>query len=476
MSAQTAPQPAMLQTILQEAARATQALWNGFVTRIHSLGLIKPTEKTFAQRQKETGYSSIYHGAITASHAYNPGGEKPFQHVEITSRGIGRKVEPGDYIGIFPENDASEAQIILRLAGLNGNEEVNVTSRHPGWNDTSVIYTDHMNIRDALALKIDLVTPGMKLLELLASREVANLPEMTIARQRALRELLASGDEARIDTYRKGNMLKDVLAAFHGIPVTAQELVDTREQLDQRRFTIAGVDGDRLSIIVSPIEYHKTTVKLVEEDPVRVREMEGVANRFLRNSTIGQGLDFYIDPSHFGLPWKAREHGKQLNPLERRAAMEADMIFIGPGTGVAPYIPMMEALYKQGHTGKNWLITGNRTRKDMLCVEQLETLRDKGALDKISFAASREGARQYVQDIVRDEGAEIWQKLNRGAYIYICGDRVMGQQVQDALEDIAKTHGNLSEDDAKAWKRALEKTGRLQVHTYRQSMEFERAA
>ncbi|MBI1275560.1 hypothetical protein GC177_06275 [bacterium] len=466
----------LLQSALQEGARAAQQRWVEFVGRIQQLGLIEPGEKTFAERQKETGYSSLYHGTIIDNHPCNPEGEKIFQHVEIHSPGIGAKVEPGDYIGIFPENDADEAAIILKLTGLDAHTPVTVTDRFPGWNDTTVTHTREMSLLDALRLKIDLVTPGMKMLELLANREVEGLPPLTAERQRALRQRLADGNRETIDAWRNANMLKDVLAGFYGIPVTAQELVDTREQLDQRRFTIAAMDGDRLSIIVSPIEYERTTQKLIADDPTFTRHMEGVANRFLRAAANGQELDFYIDPSHFGLPWKAREHGHALSRAERRAARQADMIFVGSGTGIAPYIPMMQELKEQGHSGHCWLITGNRTHKDLLCADRLEELRKDGTLDRISFAASREEPRRYVQDIVRDEGKEIWDRLQRGAYVYIYGDRVMGRQVMDALEQVAATHGGLDGEAARHWREGLEQTGHIQLHTYRQSMEFERAA
>lgn len=466
----------MLQSAIQEGARATRQRWVEFIDRIHQLGLIEPREKSFAERQRETGYSSLYHGAIVDSHPCNPEGEKIFQHVEIHSPGIGEKVQPGDYIGIFPENDLDEARIVQKLCGADADTRVTVTDRYPGWNDTTVTYTREMGFLDALRLKIDLVTPGMKLLELLAAREAEGLPPLTAERQRALRQLLASGDQERIDAWRNANMLKDVLAGFHGIPVTAQELVDTREQLDQRRFTIAGVDGDKLSIIVSPIEYERTTQKLIADDPVFTRRMEGVANHFLRASAQGQELDFYIDPSHFGLPWKAREHGRPLSRAERRAAKQADMIFVGSGTGIAPYIPMMQALKEQGHSGHCWLITGNRTHKDLLCAERLEELQKNGTLDRISFAASRHEPRQYVQDIVRAEGREIWDRLQGGAYFYIYGDRVMGRQVMDALEQVAVQHGGMDGASARQWREEREQSGHLQLHTYRQSMEFERAA
>lgn len=421
---------------------------------------------TFEDRKKYAGYTSIYTGSVTSKIILNPSGSKHFTHLSITSPAIAGKVMPGDYIGIFVENDPDDIKAILKNAGFSGGDYVKFQTKYPGW-DGEIIQNHNISIEQALSNKLDIITPSTELLKLIASKQIVS------PRHTALKALL--DNDRHLKKYQSTHTLADVIKDFPNI-LTAQEVAETCYQLDQRRFTVSEINGEEIGIVESPIEYEINQQGLLPDDALVTTKRQGTFTRQLKKLEKGSTLNFYIDPSHFGLPWKPVEGGKNLSDREITDALKRDMIFVGPGTGIAACLTMMQELAEKHYQGKGWLITGNRCEADdTLYKEKLEHFKNKGILEKVSFAGSREpdGTKKYVQDVIRDNGKEIWNKLQSGAYFYICGDRAMEGGVRDALWDVCITHGGLSEPQARLYVKKLEANGRLQAHTYRQSLEFE---
>jgi sulfite reductase (NADPH) flavoprotein alpha-component len=73
----------------------------------------------------------------------------------------------------------------------------------------------------------------------------------------------------------------------------------------------------------------------------------------------------------------------------------------------------------------------------------------------------------YVQQRIREAGKELYSWLSNGAYFYVCGDAsAMAPDVNAALIDVVKTHGNLDADDAQAWVADLTADGRYLRDVY----------
>jgi sulfite reductase (NADPH) flavoprotein alpha-component len=86
----------------------------------------------------------------------------------------------------------------------------------------------------------------------------------------------------------------------------------------------------------------------------------------------------------------------------------------------------------------------------------------------LDLAWSRDGASKvYVQDRLREAGAEAWAWLQGGAHVYVCGDaKGMAPGVHAALLEIAREHGGLDADGADAWLRGLEAADRYHRDVY----------
>ncbi len=68
---------------------------------------------------------------------------------------------------------------------------------------------------------------------------------------------------------------------------------------------------------------------------------------------------------------------------------------------------------------------------------------------------------------MREEGAELWAWLARGAHFYVCGDaKRMAADVEKTLITIAAEHGGMDEAAARAFVKDLRAKGRYQTDVY----------
>jgi sulfite reductase (NADPH) flavoprotein alpha-component len=109
-----------------------------------------------------------------------------------------------------------------------------------------------------------------------------------------------------------------------------------------------------------------------------------------------------------------------------------------------------------------------RQATDFFYEEELAAHKKSGVLTRLSLAWSRDGNEKvYVQDRMRENGAELWRWLEEGAHFYICGDaKRMAKDVEAALVDVVAQHGKRSVEDALAFVRGLKQAGRYQADVY----------
>jgi sulfite reductase (NADPH) flavoprotein alpha-component len=127
------------------------------------------------------------------------------------------------------------------------------------------------------------------------------------------------------------------------------------------------------------------------------------------------------------------------------------MIMIGPGTGIAPFRSFLHERRALNHTGKNWLFFGERSAStDFLYREELESMYSDGHLTRLDLAFSRDQEQKiYVQDRMTENGRELFNWLEQGASVYVCGDASrMAKDVDAALHAIVEKHGHQNPEAA----------------------------
>ena len=128
-----------------------------------------------------------------------------------------------------------------------------------------------------------------------------------------------------------------------------------------------------------------------------------------------------------------------------------DIIMVGPGAGIAPFRAFLEQRIVEGAGGRNWLFFGEQRRaSDFLYGEEMLDYQRAGKLHRLDVAFSRDQSYKiYVQHRMLEQGKELWNWLQNGAYFYVCGDaKHMAKDVHQALIEIAQKEGGLSPDAA----------------------------
>jgi sulfite reductase (NADPH) flavoprotein alpha-component len=150
-------------------------------------------------------------------------------------------------------------------------------------------------------------------------------------------------------------------------------------------------------------------------------------------------------------------------------APERDVIMIGPGTGIAPFRAFLSERDATGASGKNWFFFGEQHFvTDFLYQTELQNFVQTGVLNKLDLAFSRDQAdRIYVQHRMLENASELYQWIDKGAYVFISGTKdPMSKDVENALVQIISEQGSKSADDAKKYIEQLKKEGRFEKDVY----------
>lgn len=134
------------------------------------------------------------------------------------------------------------------------------------------------------------------------------------------------------------------------------------------------------------------------------------------------------------------------------------IILIGAGSGIAPFRSFWqerEALANQSGNsslGKCILFFGCRSRDiDYLYEEEHKKLLERGILNKVFVALSREDRKIYVQDEVFEQRSLVYDLLERqGAHVYVCGDAAMAEGVRISLQKVYTSAASYSETEAES--------------------------
>ena len=150
-------------------------------------------------------------------------------------------------------------------------------------------------------------------------------------------------------------------------------------------------------------------------------------------------------------------------------APDKDIIMIGPGTGIAPFRSFLAERDATGAGGKNWLFFGDRHfTTDFLYQTEIQNWIGTGVLTKINVAFSRDQLEKiYVQHKMLEHGAEFFEWLQSGAYIYVCGAKEpMSVDVENTLLAIIARYGNKKTNESIAYLDELKEAGRYAKDVY----------
>ncbi len=134
------------------------------------------------------------------------------------------------------------------------------------------------------------------------------------------------------------------------------------------------------------------------------------------------------------------------------------VIMIGPGTGIAPFRAFLHERRVTGATGRNWLFFGERSASTgFLYREELEGMHADGHLTELDTAFSRDQERKiYVQDLMMQNARQLWEWIEEGAFLYVCGDAArMAKDVDRTLHKIVEEQGARQHEAAESYIQTL---------------------
>ncbi|OWP83131.1 hypothetical protein BWK59_12140 [Flavobacterium davisii] len=179
----------------------------------------------------------------------------------------------------------------------------------------------------------------------------------------------------------------------------------------------------------------------------------GLTSQFLADYPLDTDYDFYIHKNNnFRLP-----------------AEDADIILIGPGTGIAPFRSFLAQRDATGAEGENWLFFGEQHFAfDFYYQTEIQEWLSTGVLTKLSTAFSRDQERKiYVQDRIKENASQFNEWLENGASIYICGQKdPMSKDVENTIIEVIASQRNISVEKAKEVLDQLEEQGKYQKDVY----------
>lgn len=128
----------------------------------------------------------------------------------------------------------------------------------------------------------------------------------------------------------------------------------------------------------------------------------------------------------------------------------------------------MQQRAAEGAEGKNWLFFGNpHFTEDFLYQVEWQRYVKEGVLSRIDLAGHAIKEKIYVQDKLREQGAELWRWINDGAHIYVCGDaRRMAADVEKALLEVIAEFGAMDLESADEYLSELRVERRYQRDVY----------
>lgn len=356
-----------------------------------------------------------------------PTSSKKTYHISLDTTSSHLSYKMGDSIGVLPSNDPVDVKKVLQFISATGEEEI-FDSRAK----------TNCSLHHFLLHKANLFRTTSALLRCLFEKG---------GQQELLDPLLQSENRGMLNEFLQTHTLSEILALHPNLSLSPHDLAQHLLPLMPRFYSIAN------SPRMFPDEIHLTVAYVSYSLNGRLRR--GVGSHFLCDLARLEStpIPIYLQPSHaFTLPEDPN----------------ASIIFVGPGTGVAPFRAFLQERLATKAMGRNWLFFGERNRATDFYYEPfwLE-LESQGRL-RLDLAFSRDGPQKsYVQHKMYERRKSLWDWLQGGSYFYVCGDaQEMAKDVDAMLHRIVAEEGKMHEEEARLFVKQLRQQKRYLTDVY----------
>jgi len=352
------------------------------------------------------------------------GSNKETRHLELLIEDSNMKFEPGDSIGVYPENDAVLVENLITTLQWERDNTITIKDQ---------TYT----VEEALTHYYEITVLTKPLLQKIQEN----------FKNDKLADLLLDENDEKLRSYIENHDLLDVVNDFSLLGVDVDKFTPLLRRMPARLYSIASsyqANPDEVHLTIGTVRYHAGG-----------RDRNGVCSvQVAERVEPGDTLKIYVHRNqNFRLPEDTN----------------TPIIMIGPGTGIAPYRAFMEERDELGIEGKSWLFFGDQHYvTDFLYQTEWQQWVKQGVLTNIDIAFSRDREEKvYVQHKMYEKRTELYKWLEEGAVVYVCGDeKSMAKDVHDTLLQIIQEEGGLTIEDAQQYLADMQQNKRYQRDVY----------
>jgi sulfite reductase (NADPH) flavoprotein alpha-component len=346
-----------------------------------------------------------YSGLIDKKIVLNDKGScKQTFHIEIAADSV--DYQPGDSIGVYPENPAHNVSEILHLLQV-----------HP---EKKILYKDAFYaINTLLSKKLNILNLSEKIIKKYATLTEQDIPE------------------TRMD-------LLDLLKIYPlKMPFQLEPIIALLQAQSPRLYTIAS----------SPIANENAIHLTVNLEKFYINEAEkyGLCSHYLSEMSLQSPIHFFVQKNkRFKLPQD-----------------DVPIIMIAHGTGIAPFRSFLLQRDNAGAEGKNWLIfEEDNFTTDFLYQTEIQDWYATGHIHQLHLCFQRNVMQPAtLVEKLQHHAATFMQWIEQGAYVFVSGEKdFTGAKLDEAIIDMMATSGKYS--NAVAFFQQLKNEGRFVKEVY----------
>ncbi|WP_342494724.1 bifunctional cytochrome P450/NADPH--P450 reductase [Bacillus sp. FSL M7-0307] len=352
------------------------------------------------------------------------------RHIELQLP-EGKHYKEGDHIGIVPKNSATLVQRVTDRFKLDPQQHMILSSEKEA---------SHLPLNQPIQVE-ELLASHVELQEPVTRTQLRDLAKYTVCPPHRIELEQMAGETYQEAVLKKRVTMLDLLEQYEACELPFDHFLALLPGLKPRYYSISSspkVDEKRLSITVAVVKGKSWSGR---------GEYAGVASNYLCGLQEGDEVACFLHEAQAG--------------FELPPSPQIPMIMIGPGTGIAPFrgfIQAREAWQNEAKPlGEAHLYFGCRhPHEDDLYYDEMQLAEQKGVVT-IHRAYSRyEEQKVYVQHFIKNDGAKLIELLDKGAYLYICGDgKVMAPDVEATLIELYQTEKQCAKETAEQWLTSL---------------------
>src|SRR3954454_7142992 len=376
------------------------------------------------------------------SELQNKGGAHPSdrstRHIEVQlPPGVSYRV--GDHLSVVPRNDPALVDSVARRFGFLPADQV------------------RLNVSDGRRAQLpvgEVVSVGRLLTEFVELQQVATRKQIQIMSEQTrcpvtkpkLLALIgddpASAERYRTEVLGKRKSVFDLLEGHPACELPFHAYLEMLSLLAPRYYSISSSpsgDAARCSVTVAVVEAPASSGRGI---------YKGVCSNYLAGRRVGDTVHATVRETKAGfrLPDDA----------------SVPIIMIGPGTGLAPFRGFLQeraARKAQGAMlGPAVLFFGCRhPEQDYLYADELKKFASDGITELHTAFSRAEGPKTYVQNMVASQKDRVWNLIEQGAIVYVCGDG--GKMEPDVKAALVAIYREKSGADAEAGLRWIDDLG-----------------